>query len=202
VAARAQTLIVLLLSVWAFFFSHPSYSAGISSYKLKTLARQKAQCDNEGIGRACYDYGRSMWSTRGIMDRKQAKIYFARGCELKYTLACQVLEDHSTISHSARQSDAGAGRKICFTAKELDTARFNPFPISPAGVMGQKISQIQASSFWARAGVEEDDVLIKVNNLPLNSMTEMRKAFGSAGKSFGFEIRRGEDIMTKFYNCQ
>jgi type II secretory pathway component PulC len=84
----------------------------------------------------------------------------------------------------------------------MDTAHFTSNSISPSVVMGQRIDSIKPESFWAKAGLEDNDVLVKVNNLPLNSLDEMKKAFGAAGKRFGFEVRRDQDTETIFYDCQ
>jgi len=68
--------------------------------------------------------------------------------------------------------------------------------------MGQKIESIKENSFWAKAGLKEGDILVKVNNLPLNNLIETKKAFGAAGKEFGFELRRNGETITQFYTCQ
>jgi hypothetical protein len=170
---------------------------------MRTLIRFRNQCDKEGNGRACYDYCRAIWSTSEIRDRKKARYYFARGCELKYQYACKVAADHAVVTKYAHLKTGNrAGKNICFSAKEMDTAHFTSNSISPSVVMGQRIDSIKPESFWAKAGLEDNDVLVKVNNLPLNSLDEMKKAFGAAGKRFGFEVRRDQDTETIFYDCQ
>jgi len=170
---------------------------------MRTLIRFREQCDNEGNGKACYDYGRAIWSTPEIRDRKKARYYFARGCQLKYEYACKVAADHATRTQYAHINSAGShGKNICWSIKEMSTANFTSNSLSPTVIMGQRIDSIRPGSFWAKAGIHDNDVLVKVNNQPLNSIEEMKKAFGAAGKKFGFEIRRDQDTETIFYDCQ
>lgn len=170
------------------------------SPRARSLARFKSQCDNDGSGKACYNYGRALWSTPGMMDRKLARKYLARGCELKYELACKAYHDHLTTTRYSHPSYEN--RDICYSSKELTTARLITTTFADAKVTGQKIDQIKNNSFWQKAGLQENDTLVKMNNMPLRTTAEAQKAFGAAGKKFGFEVRRGEDTLTLWYTCE
>lgn len=134
--------------------------------------------------------------------KKEAVHYFARGCDLKYKLSCQSYHDHSTITRTLHKKIKGATPSICFSKDELKTATLTPNPVSKSGVQGQKITDIAANSFWAKAGIQNNDIIVKMNNQTFNSTAEILKAFSVSGKTFGFEIVRDDETVTLWYTCQ
>lgn len=190
-----------LTFILLFFLAVQTHGLHADSPRAKTLVRFKSQCDG-GSGKACYDYGRAVWSERGG-DHKTAMQYLSRGCALKYKLACDSTRDHSVRTrHTHRRNrDADAPGAVCFSSNELSTARLAPNPVSKSGVLGQKIDMIKPKSFWDKVGLQENDVIIRVNNMPFNSSQETMKVFGAAGKKFGFEVRRGGETITLWYTC-
>jgi hypothetical protein len=199
-ARRSCVLFLALL-----FLRGAGVFADISSAQARTLARFKSQCD-AGSGKACYDYGRSLWSVPGAVDRKKAKQFLARGCELKYQLSCDAYNDHNVLvrrHHTAqkfvRGVDAQGG---CFTEGDLKTATLKANSTPKNKIVGQKISKIQANSFWYRVGLNEGDVIVKVNNLPFNTSAQVVQALASSGKKFGFEVQRNGETIELWYTCQ
>lgn len=168
----------------------------------RTNARFKKQCDDEGYGKACFDYARSRWSAS---DRKIAMRYFLRSCQLKYQPGCDFASNHSanTIRKSRQYSpkvNTGPVGK-CFTKNDLTKATMSPNRISVSSVHGQKISAIMPNSFWSRVGLIENDVIVRVNNLPFNTPQESFTAFAQAGKKYGFEVLRNNETVTLWYSC-
>jgi S1-C subfamily serine protease len=175
----------------------PGLHAGGS--RAKTYARFKSGCDN-GDGLSCYNYGRAMWSSHR---RKEALKSLARGCELKYKLACASYHDHSVTTHrvSKRRKFPDGSGDICFTNNELNTAHFSPNELGQTGVHGQKIIGIKPGSFWDRTKLKENDIIVRVNNMPFNTSAEMLRAFSASGKTFGFEVLREGETTTIWYTC-
>jgi len=191
---RAHLIILVIFCAWI-----GDLHADAAAHRALTMDRFKEQCEVDGNGKACYSYGRALWSTRGVAERKAAMHYLSRGCELKYDLACKSYHDHLVVTHYTRKN--GSKLHACYSSKELDNAKFTPNVLPSGKINGQKITGIKPNSFWEDAGVKNDDVLVKVNNQSLNSMLELKLAFGNAGKKFGFELRRTDDTMTQFYDC-
>ena len=163
---------------------------------LKTLQRFQTQCD-EGSGVACYNYGRALWA----QGRKKEGLHsLARGCDLKYKLACGTYEDHNTVTQHVRKNSEATG-SICFATGELSTARFTS-NTTAQGNLGQKIDRIHPGSFWQKAQLQENDVIARLNNMAFNNNQEVLKAFGSSGKSFAFEVIRDGETITVWYTCQ
>lgn len=180
--------------------------AAVTSARARTLVRYKEQCDS-GIGKSCYDYGRALWSTPGAIDRKTAKIYLLRGCELKYSLACEAYKDHNVSTrinkHRSLVSRNTASRqRVCFSTEEMKKARLSLNTNNSSGHFGQKIDQVKLHSFWSRVGLLENDVILRVNNLPFNSSQEALQALGSSGKKFAFEVLRNGESITLWYTCK
>lgn len=179
--------------------------AVITSTKLKKHARLLRQCE-EGNGKSCYDYGRALWSTPGAIDRKRAVKYFLRGCELTYQPSCGAAADNSTKSvrtnnrKPLRPSEGAIGN--CFSPRELDHVRLNQNAISASSVHGQRVSDIQKNSIWQNIGLKENDLLVRINNMPTNTQEDLVKAFASSGKKFGFEVERNGRTITLWYSCQ
>jgi hypothetical protein len=176
----------------------PALAAHAEGPKAKTNARFKSQCDS-GDGLACYNYGRAMYN---IGHKKDALKALARGCELKYKLSCDSYHDHLTVTHHARKKKKAGTGDICFSSSELSNARFTPNPVAKTGVQGQKIDMIKANSFWDKAQLKENDIIVRINNMPFNNSLEGLKAFSASGKSFGFELMRAGDTVTLWYTCQ
>jgi hypothetical protein len=187
----------LLTIIFSFLLCVLAYSAGALSPKAKTNARFKQQCD-AGDGLACYNYGRAMYSAG---HKKEALRGLSRGCELKYKLSCDSYHDHLTITRHSRKRKKGSG-DICFTSSELSNARFTPNPVAKTGVQGQKIDMIKSNSFWDKAQLKENDIIVRINNMPFNNSLEGLKAFTASGKTFGFEVLRAGDTITLWYTCQ
>jgi hypothetical protein len=194
--------LIILLYTTAF----TAANATVTSARAKSLLRFKRQCDDEGIGRACYDYGRALWSTPGVIDRKTAKVYLLRACELKYMAACEAYQAHSSFRTRVRQKPLvptpGEAHGSCFTPDELGTARLSPNIMRGKFVQGHRIDNIKPTSFWAHVGLHEGDVISRVNNMAFNTSSEILTAFSKSGKKFGFEVVRGGDTIVLWYTCQ
>jgi hypothetical protein len=188
-----------LLSILILFFAMQSSALHARNNSPRSKANQRflAQCD-AGSGLACFNYGRAQW---GAGNQKLGKHYLSRACELKYKLACDTLADHSTTTRRYHNTKDG-GAEICFSNDELSTARFTPNAISKSGTSGQKIDMIKSNSFWARAQLRENDILVRVNNMPFNNQKETLRAFSASGKTFGFEVIRDGETITLWYTCQ
>lgn len=201
---RGFLFLVCSLSAAGFSFT-PAASAALTSARAKTLQRFKKQCDDEGEGKACYDYGRALWSTPGAIDRKTAKRYLLRGCELDYKLACETYKDHSSFTtrthHHRRTVSSEENHGSCFTTDDLGTARFAS-NVKGSRIEGQRIDDIKPNSFWAHVGLKDDDVIVKVNNMPFNTTREVLNAFAKSGKKFGFEVQRENAPIVLWYTCQ
>jgi hypothetical protein len=196
--ARPLIFIILLITLQI-----QALHGATGTHRAKLIARLKRQCEEEGSGKACYDYSGALMARGGTANHKLANLALARGCELKYKPACDVRDRRSITTRRAKrlsEDQEGTG-SICFSNKEESTARLTPNPMGKNGVMGQKIDMIQPNSFWDKVGLKENDVVVRVNNMPFNNIKEAVKAFGSAGKKFGFEVRRGDDTLTLFYSC-
>ncbi len=182
-----------------------SLHAVITSAKARTLLRFRKECDEQGRGKACYDYGRALWNEGGS-SRKTGKKYLLRGCELKYQTACEAYQDHNSLRSKPPKhykavpaSDGPVGP--CFKNADLNTAKFYPNMISATGVHGQMIAQIEARSFWEHVGFKNGDIITRINNQPFNSADEALKIFGSSGKKFSFEVERDHETTTLWYSC-
>ena len=180
--------------------------AVITSRNAHTLARFKKVCDEQGQGKACYDYGRMMWREGGSK-RKIGKRYVLRACELKFIQACEdyqannaLRSNHSRHKKTLPGSDGPSGP--CFAPADLDAAKFYPNMISATGVHGQLINNIRAKSFWERVEFQEGDIITRINNRPFNSTDEAVEIFSSSGKRFSFEIERNHETTTLWYSCK
>jgi hypothetical protein len=190
----------LLVSIFVALLCVPALAAHAVGPKAKTNLRFKKQCDN-GEGLACYSYGRAMWN---VGNKKEGLKALARGCELKYKLSCDSYHDHltrTTHSHKQKKYADGTG-DVCFSSGQLSNARFTPNPVAKTGVQGQKIDKIKSFSFWDKAQLKENDVIVRVNNMPFNNTLEGLKAFSASGKTFGFEVLRDGETITLWYTCQ
>lgn len=178
--------------------------AALTSARARALTRFKKRCD-AGVGKACYDYGRALWSTPGYTDRKSARAYLLRGCELKYQVACDAYHDHNissrTSKHPRRPSGTSPGAQVCFSKDEMKKAAFSPLAIPQTPLRGQKINLIQLGSFWARVGLKENDIILRVNNGPFNTSQEALKILSTSGKKFAFEVWRDNESTTLWYTC-
>lgn len=175
--------------------------AAFSGSRARTLARLQSQCES-GNGKACYSYGQTLWPN----DRKAGKKAFLRGCELSYKLACRAAKDHNTIiRHTRKPTNPGRGEGTtgtCFHNEDLSAATLTPNTLSPTVVHGQRITAITPNSFWAKVGLNEGDIINRVNNMPFNSRKEIEQAFATAGKHYAFEVQHGGLTVTLWYSCQ
>lgn len=183
-----------------------SLHAIITSRSAHTLARFKKVCDEQGQGKACYEYGRMM-RREGGSKRKIGTRYVLRACELKYTPACEDYQannvrrtGHPRHFKTLPTSDGPSG--ACFSAADLDAAKFYPNMISATGVHGQLINNIRAKSFWDRVEFKEGDIITRINNRPFNSTDDALEIFSSSGKRFSFEVERNHETTTLWYSCQ
>ncbi len=64
------------------------------------------------------------------------------------------------------------------------------------------MSDIQKNSIWQNIGLKENDLLVRINNMPTNTQEDLVKAFASSGKKFGFEVERNGRTITLWYSCQ
>lgn len=197
----------MLRSAFAFFlftsFCMTGHAA-VTSARARAQVRFRKACD-DGNGRACYDYARALWNTPGS-DRKVSRKYFVRGCELKYAPACEAYTQHNAINRrttrhtkSLPASEGPSGP--CFTTADLESSQFHPNMISKSAVHGQLMTGITPSSFWDGAGFKDGDVLIKVNNLPVNTQEQILRVFNSTGQKFSFQVERNHELITLWYTC-
>jgi hypothetical protein len=199
-AARA----LLILTLLVLGVQTESLHATVSTSRAKTMIRFKGQCDN-GSGKACYDYGRLLWAMGGALDHQKALHYIYLGCHLEYKVACETYRERSTrvrYAPKVSRSSASAGAGVCFSGGQLSTARFTPNAISNKEIRGQKVDLIKPGSFWEHIGLQENDVIVKVNNMPFNNNKEALRAFSASGKKFGFEVRRAGGTITLWYSCE
>lgn len=175
-----------------------------ASSRDKALYRFKVRCD-DGSGKACYDAGQLYWARReNHADRKIALRYFARGCQLKYSYACDIVAANSTTSvhiHNPNEKADGVG-DICFTVAQFGSARLIAHTASTGVARGLRIEQIKANSFWDRAGLKNGDIVVKANNMPFNNSREAEHALSTSGKKFGFEVVRADETITLWYSCK
>jgi len=200
VARLSLILAILFLSVHA-----DRVRAAVTSAQARTHARFLKGCE-DGNGLACYNYGRALWSTPGIIDHKAAIKYFLRGCQLKFELACQAANDHSTstrksVLHKKTQPGEENASGPCFVATDMQAVIMVPHQIGSGAVQGQIMTKIKKGSFWERIGVRENDIVLRVNNMPFNTHEEIMNAFGTSGKKFAFEVERGSGPTTLWYTC-
>jgi hypothetical protein len=182
-------------------------ASAASSAHARAQARFKNECDNDGRGKSCYDYARSLWSDGGHRNRALAKKYLWRGCELKFQLACETYHERSSYSNKTRVRTKSLPSALgpsgpCFTPAELDTAKFYPNMISATSVHGQLISNIAPKSFWDRVGFIEGDVIVRINNRPFNKSKAAIDIFASSAKKFSFQVERNHETITLWYTCE
>lgn len=174
--------------------------------KARTQMRFLKQCDEQGIGRACYDYGYVLWKSGGRSQRKTARIYIHRGCELNYQTACTFFVKNNIVKEKRPPpdipTDPNQAHGRCFRTSDLDSARFDPNLVNGGKVRGQKISSIKSDSFWSMAKLQENDVILRVNNMKFNSTRDLLSAFQVSGKKFAFQVQRESGFVVLWYSCQ
>ena len=167
--------------------------------------RFKQRCE-DGNGKACYDYAFVLWGRKtSARAQKEAMFYFTRACELKFMDSCEFLQTHGTktirVAGKPAANTDGVG-EICFSVPQFSNARFSQNFPEPGKVRGQKITGIKPNSFWERAGLKENDIIYRVNNMPFNNSQEAMSTLSSSGKKFGFEVSREEEVITLWYTCK
>jgi hypothetical protein len=170
----------------------------------RTWARWRSECA-DGNGQSCYMYAQAQ-NSASAPDNVIARKYYARACELKYLQGCKI-HSNAALNRGRRRSPATTSTTEEFTAgscqgfSQKSTVRSSTTTLPGGRQTGQLIDYIKPGSFWDRAGLMENDVVVKINGAPVGALGLGSTPMQPKDKRFIFQIRRGTEPGTVIYSC-
>ena len=170
----------------------------------RTWSRWRSDCA-DGNGQSCYMYAQSQ-NSANAPENVVARKYYTRACELKYQPACKLVS-HAGLSHSRRRSIASYSTTeefvsgSCKGITQRSAVRSSTTTLPGGRQTGQLIDFIKPGSFWDRAGLMENDVVVRINGAPVGTNPLGSTVMQPKDKRFIFQIRRGTEPGTVIFSC-
>ena len=110
------------------------------------------------------------------------------GAEKTVDATLDQMQSSSSPSAAKGQNDGGSD-KLGVSARALTENEARRLNLKP----GQGVLVQSADGAAARAGIRSGDVLLAVNNQPVDSVATLRRLVDAAGKQFALLVQRGEE---------
>lgn len=158
----------------------------------KHLYSLRVQCEQQGKGRACLDYGNALIS-KTHAPFAQAAPYYRRGCDLQYRPACNKrpkVAKQTRYYGSPRRRLAAINKCVEKTLAEFSVSKGT----ASDGQSRLILTSIKRGTTLSRAGIEKDDALVLLNGDVLSSVESIRTALLKGGEARLSAIHHGTPL--------